>query len=246
MQLSYATKQAAARRMLDFPRTLAADPVLKFALGQLANDSAVSGALYYAVLPLGKLQNWLLRLQDHWETLDFIRQRPDLAVVAARAPEQIDWESLLAAAERDYRRHADDNPFGFDNEWYRRELRGRRLGQRNGLADEELRSSLQHSAGWADLDALLRVLRDLGARPLILSAPIQGTYLEYQGVSAETRAAYYDKFRKIVESNGVAVRDFAEHDGDKYFLRDPEAHLSEKGWAYYDQVLDAFYHGALD
>ena len=38
-----------------------------------------SRGLYYLLLPLGRLQNLVLRLQDHWETLAYIRQRPDLS-----------------------------------------------------------------------------------------------------------------------------------------------------------------------
>jgi D-alanine transfer protein len=50
-QLSFATKQEAARRMLEYPQTLADDPVLHFALEQLAGGSAWNTVLYYTVFP---------------------------------------------------------------------------------------------------------------------------------------------------------------------------------------------------
>src|SRR5262249_7213797 len=80
--LSFDLKQAAARRMLEYPRTLRHDWLLRFALKQLADGSLWSRVLYYTVLPLGRLQNLVLRLQDHWEMIRFIwrhpQARPDL------------------------------------------------------------------------------------------------------------------------------------------------------------------------
>src|SRR5262245_1196716 len=54
-QLSFAVKQAVARRMLAYPATVANHPLLRFALERLAGASLVSRGLYYAALPLGKL-----------------------------------------------------------------------------------------------------------------------------------------------------------------------------------------------
>jgi hypothetical protein len=41
------------------------------------------------------------------------------------------------------------------------------------------------------------------------------------------------------------VLSFADHDSDRDFIVDPAAYLSEKEGAYFDQALDAFYHGEL-
>src|SRR6266571_2225159 len=50
--LSFETKQAAAKRMLDIPATLENDPLLRFSVERLADGSPPSQALYYALLPM--------------------------------------------------------------------------------------------------------------------------------------------------------------------------------------------------
>ena len=40
--------------------------------------------------------------------------------------------------------------------------------------------------------------------------------------------------------------DFEDEDEDAGFLNGVGAHLSQRGWRSYDEVLDRFYHAALD
>ncbi|MCL5025879.1 MAG: D-alanyl-lipoteichoic acid biosynthesis protein DltD [Chloroflexi bacterium] len=248
-EISFDVKQDAARRMLQYPKPLEADPLLKFMLERLADGSPLSRVCYYALLPLGKVQTLVLQLQDHWETFSYIQDQkggrhpldPDVSHEAAT----LDWSALLQKAEREQLQHADNNPFGFDNQAWVNRLRPDVVKQKSSRNDTQFLKNLGQSAEWTDLDLLLRGLRDLDAQPLILSMPIQGKYYDYTGVSARARQAYYDKLRQVVEPYGVPVLDFADHDGDKYFLIDPGAHVSREGWIYYDQALDAFYHDAL-
>ena len=85
----------------------------------------------------------------------------------------------------------------------------------------------------------------MGAETLVLSQPLPGTYYDYIGISATARAEYYARLREVAAIYDVPVVDFADHDGDVYFVTDPNSHLSRKGWTYYDRALDAFYHGNL-
>jgi len=114
MQLSLAVKQAAARRMLTYPATMADDPLLRFALECLADTSSSSHMLYYATLPLGKLHNFALRLQDHWETLTFLNAQVGMSSVR-RQRRDVDWTSLLSRAQQDAERKSGGNRFGFEN-----------------------------------------------------------------------------------------------------------------------------------
>ena len=238
-------KRAVARRMLEFPDTLDRDPLLKIALEALADGSLSRQALFCVALPLGKLEALVLRLQDHWETLGLIRSRPDLAPDVPRQAARLDWPSLLALAEREAQQRADNNPFGFDSQYW--DARLKKLTQRQvRSSDQAFLESVQGAVGWSDLDLLLRGLSEAGARPLILSAPIKGVYSDYWGVSARARSAYYLKLRAVAEPYGVPVLDFADHDEDMYFVADHFSHPSQKGWIYYDRALDAFYHGRLD
>jgi poly-D-alanine transfer protein DltD len=227
--------------MLENPATLEGDPVLKFALTMLADGSPFSQAVYYAVLPLGKLQNLALRLQDDWEVVSFIRQRPDLGPDVPRQEARLDWPSLLAEAERASQAQADNNPFGFDNTYWRQNA-SKLTEQKGQRSDPSFLKYVQSATGWGDLELLLRGLRDLGAEPLILSAPMKGPYYDYWGVSAQARRAYYRKLRDLAQTYGAQMPDFSDHDLDRYFVVDYRSHLSPKGWAYYDQALDRFFH----
>jgi D-alanine transfer protein len=87
---------------------------------------------------------------------------------------------------------------------------------------------------------------ELGAQPLVISQPIPGIYYDYVGISGQARLQYYSRLRALGAQYGVPVVDFENHDTDSYFVTDPNSHLSRLGWVYYDQALDAFFHGTLD
>ena len=240
--LSLDLKHDAATRMLQFPATLEQDPLLKLGLETLADGSVWSRGLYYLLLPLGKLQNLVLRLQDHWETLTYIRQRPDLSPEVPRQARPLDWPSLLAGAEREARQAADSNRFGFENPYW--QAYGDKLTQQKSQhSDPTFLRAVRQAVGWADFDLMLRALRELGARPLILSAPIKGLYYDYWGVSGPARRAYYQRVRELVAARDLQSVDFAEFDLDPYFVGDYRSHLSAKGWAHFAQAMDAFQHG---
>jgi D-alanine transfer protein len=233
-ELSLDLKQAAARRMLQFPETLADDPLLKLALERLADGSPRSRVLYYATLPLGKLENLVLRLQDHWETLALIRSQPDLDPDVPRQTGQLDWSQLRSRAER-----------------ISRLVAGKRTRKTPAQPspdltreDDKFLQTVRQSPVWTDVDLLMRGLVELGARPLILSQPLAGPYFDRLGVHQSVRDAFYGRFHEVTQPYGVPVVDFADHDEDRYFVVDARSHLSAEGWLYYDEMLDAFYHGA--
>src|SRR5205085_782241 len=69
--------------------------------------------------------------------------------------------------------------------------------QRSQHSDPTFLRAVRQAVGWADFDLMLRALRELGARPLILSAPIKGLYYDYWGVSGPARRAYYQRVREL-------------------------------------------------
>jgi D-alanine transfer protein len=244
-QLSYATKQEAARRMLQYPKTLENEPLLRFALERLASDSPLDHALYYAVWPVGKLWTLVLELQDQWEALTFLWARPQLQVPAPHASAVIDWQALAAKAEQEQEAHANNNPFGFDNTiWFTRYQNP--TSDRYSLSfDQAAITNLQQTLEWTDLDILLRTLKEMGAEPLIMSRPINAPYWEARGVTAQDRQAYYNRLSQVVASYGMPLVDFRDHETDKYFNSDASSHTSRKGWVYVDKAMDEFFHGTL-
>jgi D-alanine transfer protein len=241
-QLGLDVKQAAARRMLVFPTTLDKEPVLRFALKRLAGGSPLDLALYYAVWPLGKLWTTVLELQDHWEVLAFIWSNPQLNPEVPHVPAAIDWAALKARAEQEQMANADNNPYGIDNElWQGQEHTTRAPGSIDPIALKRLRGSPE----WADFDILLRVLTAMGARPLILSRPVNLVYWESMGISSAVSQAYYDRLHDYAARYGLPVVDFQAYSEDKYFSVDSFSHTSRKGWVYVNEVMDDFYHDRL-
>ena len=242
-ELSFSVKREAAGRLLEFPETLERDPLLMLGLELVADGSWPSQAAYASLLPLGKLYNLVLSLEDHWETLALIGEQPGPEAGAPRQESPLDWSTLLVLAEQISRQRADNNPLGFDNQAWAR-LSERIVGRKGSSSDSGFIDDLEQSPGWADLDLLLRGMKDLGAEPLILSAPLNGAYFDFVGVSPQARRTYYRKLREIIRPYGFSLLDFAEHERDLYFVADHGSHVSQKGWIYYDQALDAFYHSA--
>lgn len=242
--LSYATRQLAVRQLMQSPALFSDDPLVAFAADRLSEDAPLDRAAYLAVVPLGKLHNAIMSLQDIVATYAYLQvqateSRPTPAISG------VNWAQLTSQALAESQNSADNNDLGFDNTiWTTKYVRlvAERTGQFN---DAWFVDNLQHTAEFTDLDILLRGLSELGADPLLLSQPMPGKYYDRIGISANARAEYYARLRQVAGKYDVPVVDFEDHDSDIYFVTDPNSHLSPEGWAYYDRALDAFYHGTL-
>jgi D-alanine transfer protein len=246
-RLSLRLRQDAARRMLQFPRTMANRPLLRFALENLTDGSPLSLASYDAVLPLGIIHNALLRYQDHLNVVCYLWTHP-LKTSPPTSPGNappFDWLALHRQADEVYRTHSNNNDFGLANEKWTGTIRQETLRIRNTPTEEHFLSTLERSQEWVDLELLLRELNELGARPLLLSMPIHGGWYDYCRVTYTARRAYYEKLRGISARYHVPVDDFADHDADRSFCRDPMGHLAPNGLLYYSQVLDGFFHDVI-
>jgi D-alanine transfer protein len=228
-RLSYGLKEDIARRMLDYPGTLGNDTLLTFALKRLAEDTVWNRFLYALVTPLGLLQNVLFSVQDHFETaLYILQQRRHWEPAPEHLPALLNWPALLQRAS------AQATPLSFSEEPIRRELK---IGD-----DASFRAAMNLSPEWGDLELLLRVLRELGVEPLILSMPPNGSYYEHLGVTPAGLAEYSERLHAIARRYQVPLETFDDHVEDSSFLADHHDHMSVKGWMYFNYVLDAFYH----
>jgi poly-D-alanine transfer protein DltD len=156
-----------------------------------------------------------------------IRGRRGLHRYVPHVPTPVDWPNLLTEAEQ--------NP-------------GPQRPIRHGkpYSAGSMVTDLQTSAEWLDLELLLQALRDLGAHPLLLSMPIAGSFYDSWGISQQTRHdLYYEPLRRLSARYGFPIVDFENEDEDRGFLDGVSSHLSRKGWVYYAQALDRFYHDDL-
>jgi D-alanine transfer protein len=241
--LSYQLKQRFAVRMLDFPKTLANDPLLAFALQNLAGSSPFQAFLYNLSVPIGRLQAQVIRLQDHWAVLNWMfTHTKDLAPVQRKAY-SIDWKAELGSAERLQAVLTSSNPYGIANNIWETEL-GHTfgVGYPPGSEDPYFIHDMATSNEWNDFNLLLSVLKETGAQPLILSRPMNGTILNLEGDSAQARQVFYVGLEKAVQPFGFTLIDFADQDSNRLFSVDQFSHTSRVGWIYVDQALDVFYH----
>ena len=118
-------------------------------------------------------------------------------------------------------------------------LRIRPTGSRDGV----FLSRLKRATEWKDFDLTLRVVRELGAEPLLLSMPIHAKDLETAGVSRKARVAYPERLSLLAAEHGARLVYFRAHEEDPLFFSDHLDHLSSLGWAYYNETLDDFFHG---
>jgi D-alanine transfer protein len=229
-RLSFGFKRDVARRMLEYPKSLEKSLLLAFTLRQLASDSPLSRLMYYGTLPLGLLENGILRMQDHCEMLFYIAKGWwQSHSQIRRSPRTIEWDRLFQSAAAEVRSHTDSDP--------------EPIGAEEGAESFRIREQNAHE--WTDFELLLRALNELGARPLLLSMPIDGKYFDRFGVGRNSRDLYYKRIEDLARAHEVPLIDFERHDLDEDFLAGHHDHLTDKGWLYFDKVIDDFYHDRL-
>jgi len=212
-------KAAIAKRMLQFPDTLAEDGLLELAARCLASGRPVDRILLMAIWPLGRLQNVMLDLQDHFEALVYIlgggRTVPN-------------WLRPI----HPHNVHSRKSPDGEDQETESFEaVRPAR--------DATFRAQITATSEWADLELLFRTLAELKAEPLILSMPIDA--YAARGVSRSAREVYYDRMREFAQRYRFPVIEFEQHDADPAFLFAHREHPTPRGWMVYNRALDDFF-----
>ena len=216
-------KAEIAKRMLQFPDTLGQDGLLRLAAGCLASGRPLDRIVLMAMWPLGKLQNTILDLQDHFEALLYIlgRGRP--------IPQ---WLRTLSS----HKMHAHKGIAVNSREAPTAES----LSAIHPARDAAFRARVEAASEWTDLELLFRTLTELRARPLILSMPID--LYAARGVSRSAREVYYDRMRELAQRYHFPLIEFEDHDADPTFLIAHREHPTPKGWMYYNRALDNFFH----
>jgi len=238
-------KQRAAVRMQDYPRTLDDDPLLKNALRNLAAGSFQNQFLYTLTLPLGQLNLYILRLQDHYAVWNYLQSNPQLNPVIERTPQKINWNDVIHAGEIEQKNNTNNNPYGIDNLTWTQKYHQVFTFAPPGSGDQHYITHLENSKEWVDLEIELDVLHSLGATPLVMSRPINGFMSTAAGISSQAQQKYYDKLESLAARYQMPLVDFHEYTTDPYFSIDKSGHSSAKGWGVVDQTLDAYFHGKI-
>jgi D-alanine transfer protein len=216
-------KTEIAKRMLQFPDTLGKDGLLRLAASCIASGRPLGRAILMAMWPLAKLQNIVLDLQDHIEALVYI--------LGGGKPVP-HWLRLLNS----HKIHSHKPSKG--EIWESATIES--LDRIHPAKDAAFRARVAAASEWTDLELLFRTLTELRARPLILSMPID--VYAARGVSRSAREVYYDRMRELARRYHFPLVEFEDHDADPTFLIAHREHPTPKGWKYYNQALDNFFH----
>jgi D-alanine transfer protein len=254
--VSLSLLEAAAGRMVTYPDTLAGRPLLRVAVEALADPTPLHLAEYYVLLPLGRVQAWIERMQDVAQTRHFMHGNKTLVPNAKPRTRRLHWAALATRATKIAERRDSTNPFGFPNRTYRFLLQRGDIASaldlyRSGSSNQDGRiypvpieweQSVASSVHWTDLRLAAAVLRELHAKPFVWSMPMPGYYDNFTVLSRRERQLYYERWEQELERLGVPSLDFRDADEDLYFMTDTGAHFSPRGWLFADRALDMFWH----
>ena len=214
--IDFNLKAEIAKRMLQFPDTLAEDGLVELAARCFASGRPSDRIILMALWPLGKLQNATLDLQDHFEALVYIlaggRRIPDwlrpdhshrLHALKSKDPKRDSFKAVTPAR------------------------------------DAAFRSRVAAASEWTDLELLFRTLVELKADPLILSMPIDA--YAATGVSRSAREVYYERMRDLAQRYHFPLVEFEQRDADPSFLIAHREHPTPRGWMAYNRALDDFF-----
>ena len=250
--LSLPLKSEIARRLLDYPESLEKQPLLTAAVDCLCNPTPLRRVLLAAMTPIGLAQDGILRWVEYGailrEMINYRKgQRPRShglkPGVTAPPTSHPDWTQLAQTAEDRDRGRNNGTIYSaatipqFDGMGRKRRLRTSPKGSR----DPEFAERLTESKEWDDLLLLARGLKELDTDALFISQPFNGIYRDMGGTSPQGRRVYYTKLEQTLRAAGYPLRDFSDHEEDRFFFNDT-GHPSAKAWIFYDHAIDDFYH----
>ena len=244
--LKYSTKQMMAEHMQKYPATLQNDPLLSFAIGQLRQSTWLSKILYWMSYPLGRIQANIMELQDNYQSVSYILRNKQLLDndQPRVVPANINWQVDLAAAHNQAVQEDGGNPFGFSAHGWRI-IKKKHLYHKKtyGAGDKKYLESLKKSPEASIFSLELEVLKELGAKPLLVGRPLNDKYFNANGISNNALNEYYATVDSIAKKYDMPIVDFKNLQNDIYFGVDPAPHTSPEGWVYIDQIYNNFYHG---
>jgi D-alanine transfer protein len=227
--LSADLKRDIAARMLEFPDSLAQAPVLELALTCLASRNPIYRACSWGLWPLGKLQNIVFDLQDHFEAVMRIwgasKEKPRHHALPVN-PDNL--SATAAALPKPVKERISQAP-ALDDEV--------REGGTAAFLDHMSRAS-----EWKDFELLLRTLTELRAHPVLLCIPLDGPSYAEVGISRSARHQFYTTLESYCDRYHFPLIDFEGQEENPEFLELHHYHLTQTGWTFYNRALDAFYH----
>ena len=236
-KFSAALKKDVAVAMVKYPKVLDGEWILEVAMDAVAEGGLFNRLLLSLLKPYAMFDLFVGRLQDHFEAA-FALNDPSYLPAAnpfrvARG-RSLNWDDLFRTAEQQSKALAAKSA-----------RRPPKVTRAKGTWDKQFVASVRKAQEWRDFELVLRLLKEAGANPLVLSMPLHADVLEAQGVSEVGREEYGSRLQQLLGKYGVPFVYFKDHESDPVFFVDQHDHIGSKGWWYYNKVIDDFYHDRL-
>jgi D-alanine transfer protein len=101
---------------------------------------------------------------------------------------------------------------------------------------------MQKAQEWRDFELVLRLIKEAGAYPLVISMPVHADVLEAQGVSKKGWMEYGRELKALTAKYEAPLIYLEDHERDAIFFVDHADHIGSKGWWYYNKAMDDFFH----
>lgn len=236
-KFSGALKQDIAKAIVKYPKVLDGEWILEVAMEAVAEGGPLNRALLAFLKPYALLDLFVARLQDNFEAA-FALNDPSYLPAAnpfrVKRGTALNWDELFRSAEKHSKALAAKSV-----------RRTPKVTRAKGTWDTQFIASVRKAQEWRDFELVLRLLREAGAKPLVLSMPLHADLLEAQGVSEVGREEYGKRLQQLVGNYGVPFVYFKDHESDPVFFVDQFDHIGSKGWWYYNKAIDDFYHDRL-
>jgi D-alanine transfer protein len=230
-------KQDVAIATIKYPKVLEGEWILEVAMGAVAEGGFLNRVLLSVLRPYAMADLFVGRLQDHFEAA-FALNDPNYVPAAnpfkVNRGRSLNWDELFRKAEQQSKALAAKSA-----------RRPPKVTRAKGTWDKQFMARVSKAQEWRDFELVLRLLREVGAKPLVLSMPLHADILEAQGVSEVGREEYGSRLQQLVGKYSVPFVYFKDHESDPVFFVDQHDHIGSKGWWYYNKVIDDFYHDRL-
>ena len=236
-QLSAGLKSHLARRLEDFPAAFKNQTLLAEAVRCLADPTPSNRLRLDLLSPLGKLQSALFKRFDYgvilWEMIfpqkRWHQENPHESPAPPMVDGHIAWPELIARVGDTPRKVEPPAVASDDTE----------------VPDKRMTVDGDTSHEFADLELLVRVLKERHVQALFISQPLNLANPGLAGVTLQSRRVYYGRLGRLLRAAGYPLRDFTERENDPAFFNDL-IHPSAKAWIFYDREIDRFYSGVTD
>ncbi len=237
--LSQGTKQRLAERLLQYQGVWKDYPTLEKILKHYGKQDLRSRLAEWFYIAQGRVEMAALQVRDALRVVKYVRKnKPSSPMAQGSDHPGLAWDNLLQQADSMGKAQVTNNGFGVNDSYFNQYVQPNLQKSKDSATD----SKLYPSPEYADLELLMQVLKETGARPIFVIVPVNGRWYNYTGFPRQERTNYYKRVVQMIQSNGYPVADFSSHEYDLYFLQDI-MHLGWKGWVYVDKALDGFFHG---